>query len=490
MAIDTSIYSKVSPGADLSNLPQTLMQLGQMSRNVRAADKAEAREKTIGDLFKTNMGDDGSLNREGFSSGLAQAGYGSDLPAFQKQWADQDKAKADARVADFDFQKKRIDYINGALQSLLSRQNVTTDDAIGVITGMVQQGLIDPEEGAMQARALPSDPVALRQYLLQAGMTTLEAKHRMDALTPQVSAQNLGGHTQMVDTNALTNPGVVGQTFQRSMTPGEAESARHNRVIEGQAAQRIAMDRDQPVGAPIEVTENGVPVLVQRYSSGRLERVQGFSPKASGDGFSIETNPDGTVRVSRGANMPKLTEQQSKDLVYLTRAESAIETLNRLESQLADPTQRTTASIPLVGNATVSPEFQQARQAGEDFLAAVLRKDTGAAITNQEIDIYGRMYLPQPFDSPEVLAQKAQARRTVLDAMRTGLGSVGQFAPPAGGQQPAQPDTPPAPTWQQAGFSSQAQAVAEARNALHRGKDKAAVIQRLESMGITDHGIR
>ncbi|WP_269497849.1 hypothetical protein [Castellaniella sp. S9] len=196
-------------------------------------------------------------------------------------------------------------------------------------------------------------------------------------------------------------------------------------------ASQASEKQGAPIGAPIEVTgPNGVPMLVQRYGDGSLRPVQGFSPKAR-EGLSITTNPDGTVSVTTGgAKSGKLTEQQSKDLVYLTRGEAASPILDKLGSQLADPAQRAGGAIPLVGNFTVSPDFQRADQAGREFLAAILRKDTGAAITSQEFDIYGKMYLPQPGDSPEVLAQKRTSRRTALDAIRSGLGAAAEGAPP------------------------------------------------------------
>ncbi|HCP79690.1 MAG TPA: hypothetical protein DIU11_18740, partial [Pusillimonas sp.] len=61
-------------------------------------------------------------------------------------------------------------------------------------------------------------------------------------------------------------------------------------------------------------------------------------------------------------------------------------------------------------------------------------------------------YLPQPFDTPAVLEQKARARRTALDAIRKGLSSVADMATPRpGGPLPSpnggvQQATPPQST--------------------------------------------
>ena len=83
-----------------------------------------------------------------------------------------------------------------------------------------------------------------------------------------------------------------------------------------------------------------------------------------------------------------------------------------------------------LGNSLVSTERQQAEQSGRELLASILRKDTGAAITNQEMEIYGKMYLPQPGDSEEVLNQKAEARTRALASIRGGLGTAERKASP------------------------------------------------------------
>ena len=74
----------------------------------------------------------------------------------------------------------------------------------------------------------------LRTMLVQ----SLEGKEQLAAMMPNVSAQNLGGHTQMVDTNPLTNPGVVGQRLERSATQGERVQA-GNLALSRERLQRV-----------------------------------------------------------------------------------------------------------------------------------------------------------------------------------------------------------------------------------------------------------
>lgn len=139
-------------------------------------------------------------------------------------------------------------------------------------------------------------------------------------------------------------------------------------------------------------------------------------------GMSLQVDPaTGAVSFQQGGNMKPLTEGQSKDAVYSTRAEGALPIIDSMGDALTSLPQAMGAGLPVVGNYTKTKEYQQAEQAGNEFLQAILRKDTGAAITSQEMAEYGVTYLPRPGDEPEVLAQKKQSRRRALEAIKAGM---------------------------------------------------------------------
>lgn len=193
-----------------------------------------------------------------------------------------------------------------------------------------------------------------------------------------------------------------------------------------------------------------------------------FYPINPPSGFAIETGPDGQVRVVQGpgagAGKP-FTEAQSKDTVFGTRAEGA---LGKLESpadpmapgsgtyadQLGSLGDTLASKIPVLGNYLTGDSYQVGETAGQEFLQAILRKDTGAAITEGEQKLYGETYLPRPGDSPARLAYKVEARRRAVEALKSGMspaqieamaradaaviGSIGDGQAPAtgGGLQP------------------------------------------------------
>jgi hypothetical protein len=150
---------------------------------------------------------------------------------------------------------------------------------------------------------------------------------------------------------------------------------------------------------------------------------------AASNGTSLTVDPTtGAVSFQQGGSpgqMPKLTEGQSKDVVYLTRGAGALPILDQLGDALTDPVQQVMGADPTgVVRGQQDPAFQQAEQAGREFLASVLRKDTGAAVTPSEMDTYGNMYLPKPGDTPELLAQKKGARQRALKAIELGIPSA------------------------------------------------------------------
>lgn len=158
-----------------------------------------------------------------------------------------------------------------------------------------------------------------------------------------------------------------------------------------------------------------------------LSRIQ-FAQAKKGNGVVV-TAPDGTtLQVGGGSGGANLNEIQSKNAVFATRARGALDVLEQqvegqpLADNMKSRVNRGLEFVPFgLGREAQSPEFQVASAAGQEFLQAILRKDTGAAITDNEQVLYGRLYLPQPGDSPEVLEYRRQARQRAVDAIEAGM---------------------------------------------------------------------
>ena len=152
-----------------------------------------------------------------------------------------------------------------------------------------------------------------------------------------------------------------------------------------------------------------------------------FYPVNPPSGISVETNPDGTFSFKQGSGVgssgpANLPETQSKAVTYATRARGALADFEPVAEQLIKRGDALLEIVPLgLGREYQDPLYQQAQAAGTEFLQAILRKDTGAAITQEETEQYGKVYLPQPGDSPTVLTQKKAARKRAAIALEAGM---------------------------------------------------------------------
>jgi hypothetical protein len=112
-----------------------------------------------------------------------------------------------------------------------------------------------------------------------------------------------------------------------------------------------------------------------------------------------------------------------------------------LASGLPTVTTETAGGIPLIGGYVqrklMTPEQQKYKQAADNWIRANLRKESGAVIGEEEMAAEYRTYFPQPGDTPEVIAQKAEARELTTQAMRQNAGPV--YRPTQGAVRPSAP---------------------------------------------------
>lgn len=142
------------------------------------------------------------------------------------------------------------------------------------------------------------------------------------------------------------------------------------------------------------------------------------------------------------------TEGQRLSAGFAARMDAANAIIQQLEPAggLPSLTTEIAASIPFVGNyaqrKVMSAEQQKYKQAADNWIRANLRKESGAVIGEEEMAAEYRTYFPQPGDTPEVIAQKAQARELTSQAMRQNAGPV--YRPTQGPTRPSTQQPQPA----------------------------------------------
>lgn len=188
-------------------------------------------------------------------------------------------------------------------------------------------------------------------------------------------------------------------------------------------------------------------------------RVQGMVDARAADKVpaGYRANPDGSLAfipggpadpTAVGGKAP--TEFQGKSAVYGARAEQADKLISQLAGKFNPAAINAKQSVEktwLIGGAlgaatnkfALSEDDQKAEQAQRDFVNAVLRQESGAAIGASEFENAQKQYFPQPGDSPGVIAQKAANRKLAIKGFQVSAGKASFSAPPGAAASPALP---------------------------------------------------
>lgn len=224
--------------------------------------------------------------------------------------------------------------------------------------------------------------------------------------------------------------------FQGESVPGQAL----NLVVRGQkdptfrATPEYEAAWQQLYGKPTLTpgpTGELVPVMIAPP--------QGFIPPGA-----TSAPPAGAPRTPTvGAPLPGTGTPPNNEQVlsqgFANRMSAADKVLTdpKISTSVADPMNRMGNAI--LGNYGVSSNFQQGDQAQRDFVNAILRRESGAAISQSEFENAAQQYFPQPGDGKEVLQQKAAARQRAIENMKLGA-RPGSMAPNAAPAAPPQGD--------------------------------------------------
>lgn len=264
--------------------------------------------------------------------------------------------------------------------------------------GDTLQGRGAPDVGRLQAIA--TDPNAPQHLRERARLMLQSMPKPRDPLEERARALQI----QKAERD-LQRPDLSGVEIMRDPTTGEIvrvdkATGQASVVRPGQASNKAPETRvvKQPDGSEVALQWNA-----ETRSFEPLNAPQGGNP----------------VRAP-----VKLTEQQSKDIGFATRAEKLLPRLEEQDKALTDALSSAGGKLPVIGNYLKRDEFRKAEQTGRELLAVILRKDTGAAVTDGEMQLYGGMYLPQPGDDPATLQQKREGRRAAIEGLKRGLGGL------------------------------------------------------------------
>jgi len=211
------------------------------------------------------------------------------------------------------------------------------------------------------------------------------------------------------------------QSTMASMQPGAVITPYQQQQLDISRAQ-LDISRQNANNKPGQVvqTDQGTVIVDPRNSTSTPVLDQNGKPISGRAGALTESQGNATGFGMRASEANK---------ILIDLAQSGVNTPSKIKDAVS--------SVPLIGstlgavaNATVaSPKQQQAEQAQRDFVNAILRKESGAAISSSEFDNAKRQYFPAIGDSKEVIDQKRANRETAIDALRIQAGPGGKNIP-------------------------------------------------------------
>lgn len=416
MTIDSSIALGVKP----VQIDSPMNALAQMYQIKAAQQQGQAADMTMQGHQRTL--DDSNKLRSLFAA-----------PGFDMQNADSlkqvmaisptqglamQKAQLDGRETQGKIAKQQVDLIDAKLKQ--SREYLATvrtpEEYLAWHEANHRDPVLGPElsaRGVSAEQARASIMAGIQQpggfeEMLKKSALGIEKFAEMNK--PTVHMQNLGGTSQVVST-----PGMGGAPTVLSSTPMT------------QSPESVATERSAAAARAQSAAQFGITQAAGKVPNGYR----------AGPGGSLVAIPGGPADP---ANKP-LTESQGKAALFASRmdkADALMTGLNNAGTKNTSAIKDALESVPLIGNSlgkagnyAASDAQQRLEQSQRDFVNAVLRQESGAAIGAGEFESAQKQYFPQRGDSAGVIQQKAENRKTAIQGMKqmAGTGAARLAAP-------------------------------------------------------------
>lgn len=153
----------------------------------------------------------------------------------------------------------------------------------------------------------------------------------------------------------------------------------------------------------------------------KMDLDAGFlTPEQYQDAVTKATTLSKGVTVNTG---PTYNNDQAKAAGFADRMKSSENVLKETQGQGTDKFQTALEYLPFGSdNLFQSEDRKQYEQAKRDFINAILRRESGAAIGKDEFSSADAQYFPQPGDTDAIIQQKAANRATALQGVERAAG--------------------------------------------------------------------
>lgn len=240
--------------------------------------------------------------------------------------------------------------------------------------------------------------------------------------TPEAGA---GAQTALLASYGKRGLNTVGAIINRWAPPSENDSAGYARFV----AQKLGVSPDTPLNMSDPKTLQALAGAIKQFEGGPSSNSNGGggarvvargAPKEEERWVDLPGGGQVNTRTGekKGAGgSAKITDGMRNTASLAKDMLGANDQINTLADQgIFKPTAQVLVSEKNGVTRLVArnPRDAQFVAAANAFLIPLLRKETGAAVTAGELTSYMDTYIPQPSDTPQLIRQKAAARRTKM----------------------------------------------------------------------------
>lgn len=361
--------------------------------------------------------------------------------AFQRQYREMQMSEIQRKIE----QQKAEQAWRAGLPAMMAPKLTGTSDQGKMLADQQAEfgaeGLPDLVDSAQYAQpdaplnmAYGMDKQGLQDYMLQAGSPYAD-KIMENMLMPTTEKPQL-----------VTVYDEQGRPMQKWLRPGEADGitvgmGKPDTASQSSVGQMIAeMNRLSPNDPMRAVYQQAINKATTHAPAAQLNNygspVAGVGPDGRPVFFQPSKGGGAPAIVPGVAPAPDVkppTEAEAKAAFYAGNMRAASQQLDNLEKQGFDPTTTTNqAGTALAGgltNPVTGKQAQQARQAQNQWAEQMLRMQTGAAATTDEVNRTVRTYFPAVGDTPEVIAQKRSMRQQAEDGVVAAAGRASNRIP-------------------------------------------------------------
>jgi len=368
--------------------------------------RANQEQDATNAAYKNAIGPDGQLIENRLISGLASSGAGASriltaqefFRKMNKDKVDEDKSRYEIVGKADSFYKNLIGQVNGPDEAKMWVLAQHQDPYLGPIlrrAGSVNDAI----------SRIPNDGAEFNQWKMRQG---LSMKDFIEKTTPKIQPVDLGGTVGFANMNPLAGPpGPMAGVAEVPKTPtiSELETARRNTVTERIAGDNLKVNQQQLADSRDLVFQRNLAAAKEGVDGRPLTEAQG-----NATGFGLRA-------------------REAADLINELETNGTFGRLANVNSAIRSGLERVpivgTAAGGLIGGAghlALSTKQQQYAQARDNFIRAVLRKESGATISPAEIQGAEEQYFPRAGENKTVIKQKQDNRETAIESLKIQAG--------------------------------------------------------------------